>query len=664
MNTKCFFVSVPHNIITTQEGQSQPLRQPFNKDNNPPAPSMSGNSVDSVEAKIGDSARDAINGTTATTTTADDDMTVTGDAAEGGRRHEASATITAFKTGRTPSSSTDDRKDGEDNIHQREEDDGGGEQHKEEFNDHDGGTLAEQGVAMVGTKQNIDQDKEEEEMKKRPKQSSHIETAKKEKKQRMESTADMEASYVDHANTVFNEISGRERSALQLYHEDTVGGPFPIKLQILLKVVEKLGKQHIIAWLPHGRSFIIHRPREFERDLMGQFFNNTKFSSFKRQLNLYDFKRVTHGANGGSYYHELFLRGKPLLATKMVRRKIKGNLRLASAPTRENGPEFYSMPFLGPASISDYPQDDFNSFNMLASRAREQHNPTMFQPSIGALHALGTRNADIMDHHQLSSSSMLSRLQQHQGGLGFQPTIPSDPLLLNPTIGNASGQDLLQRGLSDIRRSSRPFGDDPTLLRDANDYREHLGSMQGFSQSQQRDTTPPVNNLLDSLGSRPHQLQQHQEHLLANNSSISSSLSHRQQNAALQDHLLLRNQLLQNQLLQQMSSTAERSLAGASTNLLPHHLNDLTSNDHISNSFGGTSTQLPPSYDSNISNMTRAYHGLSGTPSSPALNGRANAPRQESSSSNDQETGTPSVRATMRSGYLPESSNRKSQGQL
>lgn len=158
-------------------------------------------------------------------------------------------------------------------------------------------------------------------------------------------------TYNDYSQIVFKKkISGSERSSLQLYHDDTVGGTFPIKLQTVLKLIEQLGKQHIISWLPHGRSFMIHRPRKFQEEVMIRYFKQTKLSSFKRQLNLYDFQRVTHGVDSGSYYHEMFLRGEPLLATKMVRRKIKGKVRVSTSPHDE--PNFYSMRFMGPIPVA------------------------------------------------------------------------------------------------------------------------------------------------------------------------------------------------------------------------------------------------------------------------------------------------------------------------
>ena len=39
---------------------------------------------------------------------------------------------------------------------------------------------------------------------------------------------------------------------------------------------------------------------------------------------MYDFQRITEGPDKGSYYHELFVQGRPILSTMMKRNKIKG----------------------------------------------------------------------------------------------------------------------------------------------------------------------------------------------------------------------------------------------------------------------------------------------------------------------------------------------------
>lgn len=66
-------------------------------------------------------------------------------------------------------------------------------------------------------------------------------------------------------------------------------------------------------------------------------------TSFQRQLNLYGFMRKTDGSDRGSYYHELFLRGRPDLAKIMVRTRVKGDNTKSRKVMAE--PDFFKMPF-------------------------------------------------------------------------------------------------------------------------------------------------------------------------------------------------------------------------------------------------------------------------------------------------------------------------------
>jgi hypothetical protein len=74
-----------------------------------------------------------------------------------------------------------------------------------------------------------------------------------------------------------------------------------------------------IARQPHGRCFVVHKPKEFAAEVMPLFFRQSKITSFQRQLNLYGFIRITQGPDRGGYYHELFLRHKAFLCGMMVR---------------------------------------------------------------------------------------------------------------------------------------------------------------------------------------------------------------------------------------------------------------------------------------------------------------------------------------------------------
>lgn len=130
--------------------------------------------------------------------------------------------------------------------------------------------------------------------------------------------------------------------------------PFPLKLQNMLDHID-LAESHlsdIVSWQPHGRCFLVHKPKEFADSVLPRFFQQKKYASFQRQLNLYGFNRITKGPDRGSYYHELFLRSKKFLCRGIQRMKIKGTgARMASNPDAE--PNFYSMTPMGPSMKSE-----------------------------------------------------------------------------------------------------------------------------------------------------------------------------------------------------------------------------------------------------------------------------------------------------------------------
>jgi len=131
-----------------------------------------------------------------------------------------------------------------------------------------------------------------------------------------------------------------------------VSTPFPVKLHEMLENSTIDGHESIVSWRPHGRAFIIFKPKEFESIIMPKYFKQqSKHTSLQRQLNLYGFTRLSSGSDVGSYYHELFLRGKSFLLKRMVRTKVKGwRIKPASDPSSE--PNFYSMPHAPSSSPS------------------------------------------------------------------------------------------------------------------------------------------------------------------------------------------------------------------------------------------------------------------------------------------------------------------------
>lgn len=121
---------------------------------------------------------------------------------------------------------------------------------------------------------------------------------------------------------------------------------FPQKLHMLLTAAEQDKElESIVSWKVHGRAFAVHDRKRFLKEVLPEWFLQSRFESFQRQLNLYGFCRITTGPDRGSCYHELFLRQKPLLAARIQRLRRKGTgPRRPAKPELE--PNFYRMSVL------------------------------------------------------------------------------------------------------------------------------------------------------------------------------------------------------------------------------------------------------------------------------------------------------------------------------
>jgi len=144
----------------------------------------------------------------------------------------------------------------------------------------------------------------------------------------------------------------RDRSAkakADAKHYASKNMKFPDLLYHMLSDAEVRGFSHVMSFLPHGRAFMVKDMVEFEQYVMPLYYPNSRWKSFRRQLNLYDFIRITSGQDVGGYYHPNFLRGRRDLLKNIVRTKVKGE-RSKNLPQDDSTevPDFYNMKPISP----------------------------------------------------------------------------------------------------------------------------------------------------------------------------------------------------------------------------------------------------------------------------------------------------------------------------
>lgn len=90
------------------------------------------------------------------------------------------------------------------------------------------------------------------------------------------------------------------------------------------------------------------KPRVFETTVLPVFFESDNYHSFNRVINAWSFRRKSTGEDRGSYFHELFLRGKPHLK-KFMRRLPRTHKKLLM--TKE--PDFFELEKVSPLPSLD-----------------------------------------------------------------------------------------------------------------------------------------------------------------------------------------------------------------------------------------------------------------------------------------------------------------------
>eukprot|EP00581_Thalassiosira_minuscula_P006730 CAMPEP_0183704728 /NCGR_PEP_ID=MMETSP0737-20130205/2013_1 /TAXON_ID=385413 /ORGANISM="Thalassiosira miniscula, Strain CCMP1093" /LENGTH=514 /DNA_ID=CAMNT_0025931709 /DNA_START=146 /DNA_END=1690 /DNA_ORIENTATION=+ len=102
----------------------------------------------------------------------------------------------------------------------------------------------------------------------------------------------------------------------------------------------------VITWMPHGRSWKILNRELFASFALPRYFGHSNHASFVRIVNAWGFRRVTKGTDRDSYYHELFLRGKPRLHERMKR--LPTCHRKTPVDKDEKCPDFYELAKISP----------------------------------------------------------------------------------------------------------------------------------------------------------------------------------------------------------------------------------------------------------------------------------------------------------------------------
>lgn len=133
----------------------------------------------------------------------------------------------------------------------------------------------------------------------------------------------------------------------------------------------------------------------FESLVMPLFFEYSNYHSFNRLVNAWSFRRISSGPDRGSYYHELFLRGKPHLQ-KYMRRLPKTHKKLPMK--KKDEPDFYALDKSNPLpAVEDAPiPGAAATVQAMRASQQQQGTPTHMHMSHMDNHSPGQNNSTVV----------------------------------------------------------------------------------------------------------------------------------------------------------------------------------------------------------------------------------------------------------------------------
>jgi len=143
---------------------------------------------------------------------------------------------------------------------------------------------------------------------------------------------------------------------------------FPMKFHSLLASLPPT--ETSVSWQEHGRAFKVMDRKCFAEEVLPKVFDyQCAYASFQRQLNIYNFMRLSTGPDAGSYYHPLFLRKRPDLCSLMPRKVSEANC-VRKGVDAATEPNLYKYSFMERTSpVERYNPASSASSSITASRS-------------------------------------------------------------------------------------------------------------------------------------------------------------------------------------------------------------------------------------------------------------------------------------------------------
>lgn len=241
------------------------------------------------------------------------------------------------------------------------------------------------------------------------------------------------------------------------HDEDSGGGgtnnnAIPIFLKKTYRMIETCDPE-ICSWTTDGEMFVVKNPELFASEIIPQYFDHNKFSSFARQLNFYGFRKIQtkpirnedfdkSTAKHVTFFNEKFKRGRYDLL-KEIQRSTRGGGAQASLADQAKEMETLRSTV---ATLEQRVQDLETHWQEILNREIQAKVELAMMDLLSSRQHPSTLQAQYMGMPQLPTSfgdaSILQRAERSFGSIGRNTSIGRAPhgTWENPLLGTQAAR--------------------------------------------------------------------------------------------------------------------------------------------------------------------------------------------------------------------------------
>ena len=230
-------------------------------------------------------------------------------------------------------------------------------------------------------------------------------------------------------------------------------GEYPNFLLKLYQILENESYKDIIHWTEDGKYFIISNLHDFTEKVLPKYYKHNNYSSFIRQLNMYDFHKKKSGQNEHVFHHQNFIRNRKDLLKLIKRKSKKENIPINQSNIEYNNQNNLLQLYNNPNRYSTYINKKNNMINS------EKHNLSIDDDVnlSGSIHSIFNQNNNINKNIFFPNSSIPSSNMNNINNENYNKQLNDDILndikIDNNPINNGQKGKITKNNLQNLLTS-------------------------------------------------------------------------------------------------------------------------------------------------------------------------------------------------------------------